>query len=128
MDYKTAGVNIDAGNEAVRRIRTLAVLTIGNDVSMPEILGLAAGSQRGLTTAGEPFGGSLEPHVWFGDALIAGGITHYRWSYRRLGSSGAPSAAVTTPTLPCGTSVAFATETRKRYGCMGHRPGGSVRS
>lgn len=68
--------------------RQLAVLTIGNDVSMPEIQGVAAGSRRGLTTAGEPFGGSLEPHVWFGDALIASGITHYRWSYRRLGSSG----------------------------------------
>ena len=68
--------------------RQLAVLTIGNNVSMPEIQGLAAGTQHGLTTAGEPFGGSLEPHVWFGDALIAGGITHYRWSYRRLGSSG----------------------------------------
>ena len=67
------------------------MLTIGNNVDA-EIQGLAAGSQRGLTTAGQPFGGSLEPHVWFGDALIAGGITHYRWSYRRLGSSGAWTA------------------------------------
>lgn len=64
--------------------KQLAVLLIGNDVSMPEIQRVAAGADEGLTTGGEPFGGSLEPHVWFGDGLIAAGITHYRWSVRRL--------------------------------------------
>jgi hypothetical protein len=63
----------------------VAILSIGNDVSMSEIQGAAAGSTEGLTTSGEPFGGTLEPHVGFSrTALFAQGITHYRWSYRRL--------------------------------------------
>jgi hypothetical protein len=72
--------------------RQLAVLAIGNNISTAEIQRAAAGAAEGLTTAGEPFGGSLEPHVWFGDGLIAAGVTHYRWSYRRLGSSSTPAA------------------------------------
>jgi hypothetical protein len=65
--------------------KQIAVMTIGNNVSMHEIQGVAAGVNQGLTADGRPFGGSLEPHVWFGqDDLIAGGITHYRWSYRKL--------------------------------------------
>lgn len=64
--------------------KQVAVLLIGNGVSMTEIQRTGAGVNEGLTTGGEPFGGSLEPHVWFGDALIGAGIDHYRWSYRRL--------------------------------------------
>lgn len=64
--------------------KQVAIMLIGNGVSMPEIQRASATIDEGLTLAGEPFGGSLEPHVWFGDALIASGITHYRWSYRRL--------------------------------------------
>ena len=64
--------------------KQVAVLLIGNNVSMPEIQRASAGANEGLTTAGQPFGGSLEPHVWFGDGLISAGITHYRWRYRRL--------------------------------------------
>lgn len=64
--------------------KQVAVLLIGNNVSMPEIQRASAGANEGLTTAGQPFGGSLEPHVWFGDGLIASSITHYRWSVRRL--------------------------------------------
>ena len=60
-------------------------MTIGNKVSLHEIHGAAAGVNQGLTADGRPFGGRLEPHVWFGqDDLIAAGITHYRWSYRRM--------------------------------------------
>ena len=66
----------------------VAILAIGDGVSVHEIQPAAAGAAEGLTTAGEPFGGSLEPHVWFGrTALIAAGITHYRWSYRHLTAS-----------------------------------------
>jgi hypothetical protein len=64
--------------------KQVAVLLIGNGVSMTEIQRAGAGANEGLTTGGEPFGGSLEPHVWFGDALIGAGIDHYRWLYRRL--------------------------------------------
>lgn len=64
--------------------KQVAVLLVGNGVSMTEIQRAGTGINEGLTTDGEPFGGSLEPHVWFGDGLITSGIDHYRWSYRRL--------------------------------------------
>jgi len=61
----------------------VAVMSIGNNVSISEIQ--ASGAGQGLTTSGGPFGGRLEPHVWFSRAaLISAGITHYRWSYQRL--------------------------------------------
>lgn len=68
----------------------VAVMSIGNNVSISEIQGSGAG--EGLVTGGAPFGGILEPHVWFGSSsLIAAGITHYRWSYRRkTDASGSP--------------------------------------
>ena len=48
---------------------------IGDQVSMPEIQRPSAGAAQGLTTAGEPFAGVLEPHVFFGaDDLIGSGI------------------------------------------------------
>ena len=90
--------------------KVVAVLTIGNDISMTEIQRNTAGASEGRTTTtfapgtfgpptgdgtttlDTPFGGSLEPHVSFGDGLIAATITHYRWSYRPLGSSGAWTA------------------------------------
>jgi hypothetical protein len=69
----------------------IAVITIGNQVSMTEIrrasLDPLLAPLEGLTSDGRPFAGSLEPAVWFGDGLIPSGITHYRWSYRRLGSA-----------------------------------------
>lgn len=64
----------------------VAIMSIGNQVSVSEIQGAgAAPADEGLTNDGRPFGGRLEPHVWFSrSALFAKGITHYRWSYRRL--------------------------------------------
>ena len=64
--------------------KQVAVLSIGHDISIKEIKRVTAGADEGLTEAGEPFGGSLEPTVWFGDGIAGSGITHYRWSYRRL--------------------------------------------
>jgi len=82
--------------------KQVAVLSIGHAVSLTEIQRAAAGANEGLTNDAlpAPFGGSLEPHVWFGDGLIPpvdgapspSGITHYRWSYRRLGSMSSWSA------------------------------------
>lgn len=66
--------------------KQVAVMLIGHGISMTEIQREAAGDNEGLTTAGEPLGGNLEPAVWFGDGLLASGITHYRWSYRRKDS------------------------------------------
>lgn len=71
----------------------VAVMSIGNGVSMHEIQGAAAGAAEGLTTTGEPFGGVLEPHVFFSRTALFGiGITHYRWSYRRLTLSNGTTA------------------------------------
>jgi hypothetical protein len=64
--------------------KQVAVMLIGNNISLHQIQGAAAGAHEGMTTTGRPFGGSLEPHVWFGDDLIATGTTHYQWVYRRL--------------------------------------------
>ncbi len=64
--------------------KVVAVMSIGNEVSIPEIRRSSAGVAEGLTTVGQPFAGVLEPHVIFGaEDLIASGITHYRWSYRK---------------------------------------------
>jgi hypothetical protein len=59
--------------------KKVAVLAIGDGVNVSQIT-------AGLTKAGQPFGGSLEPHVWFGTGLAAAGITKYRWSYRQQGT------------------------------------------
>lgn len=65
--------------------KVVSVLTIGNGVSIKEIQ--SVGPNEGITIGGEPFGGSLEPHVFFGwKELLAAGISHYRWSWRKLGS------------------------------------------
>ncbi len=61
------------------------VMSIGDEISLNEIMGSGTPALEGLTTDGAPFGGRLEPHVWFGRSdLIGAGITKYRWSYRRL--------------------------------------------
>jgi hypothetical protein len=56
----------------------IGVLTLGNAINVRQIDG------EGLAPGGKPLGGSLEPTVWFGTGLLAAGITHYRWSYRRM--------------------------------------------
>lgn len=62
----------------------VAVLSIGNNVSVREVQ--TSGTGEGLTVNGQPFGGNLEPHVWFGrECLFSKNITKYRWSYRRDG-------------------------------------------
>ncbi|MDX1812364.1 MAG: hypothetical protein R3240_10480, partial [Gammaproteobacteria bacterium] len=63
----------------------VAIMSLGNHVSFSEVQPASAGANEGLTTDGRPFGGTVQPQVWFSrTALIAKGITHYRWSYRRL--------------------------------------------
>lgn len=63
------------------------VLSIGRNVSMSEIQGDGApAANEGLTTSGRPFGGKVEPRVWFSRTALRDGknIHYYRWSYRRL--------------------------------------------
>ncbi|MBN1928518.1 MAG: hypothetical protein JW764_03145 [Chlorobiaceae bacterium] len=63
------------------------ILSIGRQVSMSEIRGPGAlVATEGLTTGNEPFGGKLEPRVWFSRTRLRDdkNIHYYRWSYRRL--------------------------------------------
>lgn len=80
--------------------KQVVVKTIGRHVSMGEInrepsaINLGANPLKaGTVKAGwihrtreSPFGATLEPRVDFGTGLKPAGITHYRWSYRTLGS------------------------------------------
>ena len=78
--------------------KKVVVKTIGREVSMGEIYRQSAvpalAAREGQVREGwinatkpSPFGATLEPRVDFGSGLAAAGITHYRWSYRTLGST-----------------------------------------
>ena len=61
----------------------VVITTIGNAISMSEI-DATPGATMGYTTAGEPFAGTLELRMDLSRSnLIALGVTHYRWSYKR---------------------------------------------
>ena len=75
--------------------KKLVVLTIGNNENVATIQRAASGTDQGLTAGGRPFGGRIEPRVDFGTGLqhANGDVPpnfFYRWSYRRLGTSGTP--------------------------------------
>jgi hypothetical protein len=72
----------------------VVVKTIGREVSMGEINrepAANAGTAQPIFSISygreSPFGATLEPRVDFGNGLKPAGITHYRWSYRPLGSA-----------------------------------------
>jgi hypothetical protein len=73
------------------------VLSIGRTVSTAEIQGDGVVSAiEGLTSDERPFGGKLEPRVWFSRSVLREDkdIHYYRWSYRRLTEGdGSPLAA-----------------------------------
>lgn len=74
----------------------VVVTTIGNGISMSEIVHDPAAAARGLTTDGRPLAGNLELRCDMSRAnLIAAGITHYRWSYRRLTKGDGSALAAT---------------------------------
>lgn len=80
--------------------RQVVVLSIGRDIAVREIQTAGA---RGLTTAGEPFGQTLEPRVDFSrSALIAAGIPYYRWSVRRLSGPDGVSGTAPAGSVPIG--------------------------
>lgn len=85
--------------------KKLVVKSIGPNVSMSDINRSSVAAEAPYEGTGKPgeiahpwyfpewgtkevaFGGTLEPRVDFGSGLKAAGITHYLWSYRRLGSA-----------------------------------------
>jgi hypothetical protein len=67
--------------------KVVIVSTLGNNANVNRVQqtagvnqGLAPDLGYGYTNVG-PFGGSVEPHVYFGEQLIPSGIKFYRWSY-----------------------------------------------
>ena len=62
------------------------VTTLGNNANVNRVQ-QSAGANQGLATdlgygnGTGPFGGSVEPHVYFGEQLIPSGIKFYRWSF-----------------------------------------------
>lgn len=93
--------------------KDVVLMTIGNDFSPRQI------QPSGLTTAGAPFGGSVEPHVAFSrTALIGSGITHYRWSYRRM----TLADGVTASGVPAGSFTHLSTPVFRHYGLSDPNP------
>lgn len=80
--------------------KKIVVKTIGRKVSMGEIVRRGVGidpdpdeglfvrdaSDFILGSKRSPFGATLEPRVDFGNGITSAVATHYRWSYRKLGS------------------------------------------
>jgi len=72
------------------------VFSIGNNISVTKVY--QEGAMKGQTMAGtpyeegSPFGGSIEPRVYFGnylcDAVDGGNNYFYKWSFRREGEAG----------------------------------------
>lgn len=77
--------------------KKVVVKSIARQVSMSEINRSSVPAEAGIegtmkagwihATKESPFGGILEPRVDFGTGLKTHGITHYRWSFRALGST-----------------------------------------
>lgn len=66
------------------------ILSIGRGVSLSEIHGPGSvPGEEGLTTGNEPFGGKIEPRVWFSRTALREdkNILYYRWSYRKCGNA-----------------------------------------
>jgi len=83
------------------------IISIGRKVSMSEIHGNGSTiANEGLTTDGEPFGGKLEPRVWFSrTTLHSKGIRYYRWSYRRLSEGDGSPLTTAGPWIPMTRTV-----------------------
>lgn len=83
------------------------IISIGRKVSMSEIHGNGSTTaNEGLTTGGAPFGGKIEPRVWFSrTTLHSKGIRYYRWSYRRLTEGDGTPLTTTGPWIPITRTV-----------------------
>ncbi|MBU1231510.1 MAG: hypothetical protein KKD01_05485 [Proteobacteria bacterium] len=83
------------------------IISIGRKVSMSEIHGNGSTvANEGLTTNGEPFGGKIEPRVWFSrTTLHSKGVRYYRWSYRRLTEGDGTPLTTAGPWIPMTRTV-----------------------
>lgn len=84
------------------------VLSIGRDVSLSEIQGDgASAAAEGLISDRKPFGGKLEPRVWFSASTLRDvkNIKYYRWSYRRLTTGDGVALATPGPWIQLARTV-----------------------
>ena len=77
----------------------VVVLSLGRSVAVREV---QTTGTEGLTTAGEPFGATLEPRVDFSrtELIDVKGIPYYRWSYRRLSGPDGVTTTVDSSSVP----------------------------
>jgi hypothetical protein len=86
--------------------KVVELMTIGNNLSPMQI-----NATSGLA-GGAPLGGSIEPHVEFSATnLAAAGITHYRWSHRRMTTAD----GVTASGLPANAFTPIAKPVSRHY-------------
>ena len=96
--------------------RQVVVLSIGRNVAVRELQTSATPATEGLTSAGEPFGASLEPRVDFSRTeLIGSGIPYYRWSYRRLSGPDGSTASVDPAAVPLNTWAVMTRDVYRHY-------------
>jgi hypothetical protein len=87
--------NYQCGSDVTIRLTDPRVPTSAPDptgINGPQVHVIRLGGEyvseitpAGLTPTGRPFAMSLRPYIEYNaEALAAAGITHYRWSYRRL--------------------------------------------
>lgn len=93
--------------------RQVVVLSIGREVAVRQV---QSGGVEGLTNSGQPFGSSLEPRVDFSRSeLIGGGISYYRWSYRRLSGPDGSSAVVNAASVPLNLWAVMTRDVYRHY-------------
>ncbi|MDB5868320.1 MAG: hypothetical protein JWP96_652, partial [Polaromonas sp.] len=96
--------------------RQVVVLSIGPNVAVRELQTSGTPATEGLSSAGEPFGASLEPRVDFSRTeLIGSGIPYYRWSYRRLSGPDGSAATVDASSVPLNTWAVMARDVYRHY-------------
>ncbi|MHA4810679.1 hypothetical protein ACX0G9_21415 [Flavitalea flava] len=79
---------IPCGSHATTPGKVVVITTLGNNANVNRVQqtagvneGQAPDLGYGYTPYG-PFGGSVEPHIIFGEDLIPSGVIYYRWSYK----------------------------------------------
>lgn len=92
----------------------VVVLSIGRDVAVREI---QTSGVEGLTTVGQPFGGTLEPRVDFSRTCLIDdkGIPYYRWSMRRLSGPDGVTATVDSGSVPLNVWSPLAHDVYRHY-------------
>jgi len=84
------------------------IMSIGRNVSISEIQGPSHPTlKQGLTTGGNPFGGKLEPRVWFSRNCLREekDIHYYRWSFRQISQGDGSSISSPGPWIPFSRTV-----------------------